>query len=747
MTEITRVTAPSVGALDQLLLDTKLAIPLPRAGFVSRADLISRGSQSDRRVVAITAPSGYGKSTLLSQWAAAEDRPVAWVSLDRFDDDPAALLFLLASAFARATNADPSLISDMRGPGGALLGRAAPRLASAFRTSPRPFVIMLDDLHELDSPSCHDVLSVVLGGIPLGSQFIAASRVEQPHVPRLRSSGDTIEFGVDDLALDATGAQRIFAEESVELDAVHADAVADRTEGWPVGLHLAAIIARDTDDLTTAVSGDDRFVADYLYRESLTGLPDEIQQFLRRTSVLDQFSAELCDAILHESGAQARLRDLERLNVFLVPLDRHRDWYRYHSLFREFLAGELRRTEPDLIGDLHSRAADWYEVNGSPAKAIEHLLETSDVVACVRLVTELALPTYQAGQMETVHRWITALGDDAVAAYPPLAVLTGWIAVISGHAAEADRWAQVIDRASFDGVPADGTASFASARAMLRSMMCTDGPDQAAADAAFGLSQESLASAWRDQAVCLVAEAHLLIGEVDEAEARFAEATALAIPAGNIDVQVLSDTERALILMDHGRWVEASGLVDGAMTAIDEHRLNDYAISVLTFSSAARLALHRGDLPRAAQELTRAMRARQYCTYAAPALAVRARLSLARTYVAVGDEATAHHLMREIDEVLMRRPRLGTLTDEVAAFRTIIDTDARGPAGASPLTPAELRLLPYLQTHLTIPEIGARLFVSRNTVSTEVGSIYRKLGVSSRSDAVNRATAIGLLGE
>jgi LuxR family maltose regulon positive regulatory protein len=732
--------------LDRLLLDAKLEIPTPRAGLVSRADLISVARGSGRRVIAITAPSGYGKSSLLAQWAVDEVRPVAWVSLDRFDDDAVTLLTLLASAYVRATGADASLVADMRGHGASALGRAAPRLAAALRASPEPYVLMLDDLHELNSPTAHDVLSVVIAGIQHGSQFVAASRIEQPHVPRLRASGDTLELGVDDLALDSVGAQHIFAEADVVLTVDLAAAVTDRTEGWPVGLYLAAVIAHDSNDAAAAVSGDDRYVADYLYRESLASLSEEAQSFLRRTAVLDRFSAELCDTLLGETGSQGRLRELEASNVFLVPLDRRREWYRYHPLFREFLLSELRRTEPDLIADLHTRAADWYEANGSPSMAIEHLLETPDRGRCVRLVTEVALPTYQAGQMQTVQRWLSALGDNAIAEYPPLAVLAGWIAVMSGHAGEADRWANVIDAATFDALPADGTASFASARAMLRVVMCASGPAQARTDADFGMAEEPAWSVWRDQALCLGAEARLLTGQVDEAETLFAEASELSASTGNTDVRVLSDSERALMAMDHSRWVEAVRLVEAALTSIDEHHLDDYAVAALAFAGSARLALHRGDVTTMNRELTRAMRARQFCTAATPALAVRVRVSLAKTYFAVADHATARHLMRENEEVLMRRPALGTLVDDVSALRAIIDTGANGAAGAPPLTPAELRLLPYLQTHLTIPEIGARLFVSRNTVSTEVGSIYRKLGVSSRNDAVDRAMTVGLLG-
>ena len=360
-------------------------------------------------MVGVTAPAGYGKSNLLAQWAEAEDRRVAWVSLDRFDDDPAALLAVLAAAYGRISG-HTDLIADVRGSGVSALGRAAPRLASAFRTSPVPFVLMLDDLHELRSPACHDVLSVVIAGIPPGSQLVAASRSEQPHLPRLRASGDALEFAAGDLALDAAGAGHIFSQVHISLTNELAAAVTARTEGWPAGLYLAALIASDSRGEVLTISGEDRYVADYLYRESLMQLPEDVQRFLRRTAVLDQLSAPLCDAVLGESGAQAQLRQLEATSLFLVPLDRRRGWYRYHALFREFLLAELQQVEPDVIVKLHLRAADWYEANGSPALGLEHLLATTERDRCVQMVTQLALPTFQVGQMSTVQRWLSTLG-------------------------------------------------------------------------------------------------------------------------------------------------------------------------------------------------------------------------------------------------------------------------------------------------------------------------------------------------
>jgi LuxR family transcriptional regulator, maltose regulon positive regulatory protein len=736
-----------VVTLDALLLDTKLSVPQPRRGFVSRAGLIEKARECGCRVIGVTAPAGYGKSTLLAEWALAEDRPVAWVSFDRFDDDPALLLSLLASAYARVWPASAGLIADVSGAGVSVLGRAAPRLASAFRASPVPFVLVLDDLHELRSPACHDVLSVVIAGIPQGSQLVAASRSEQPHLPRLRASGDALEFMAGDLALDMAGAEQIFSAARASLTHELAVAVTERTEGWPAGLYLAAVIANASNGEAPMVSGEDRYVADYLYRESLMQLPESVQRFLRRTAVLDQLSAPLCEAVLGESGGQEQLRGLEASSLFLIPLDGRREWYRYHALFREFLLGELRRIEPDAVMKLHLRAADWYESSGSPAMALEHLLNTTERDRCVRLVTELILPTYQAGQMATVQRWLSALGDAAIAGYPPLAVLAGWIMVLTGQTAEAQRWAAVADAASFDLVPADGSASFGSARAMLRAAMCAAGPEQAVADASFAVAREPPWSPWREIAVCLCAEAHLLSGDAGQAGALFAESSAVAAAAGNPDVIVVSESELAVLAMDGGRWPEAARRVEAALSAVDEARLQDYATSVLAFAAAARLAVHRGDMEEANRELTRAMRARPTLTFVFPFLAVRLRLQLAKVYWAIADYSAARHLLREIDDIMHYRPALGTLGQEVSEFRRVVTSNGQGgPAGGSPLTPAELRLLPYLQTHLTIREIAERLFVSRNTVGSEVGSIYRKLGVSSRSGAVRQATTIGLLG-
>src|SRR5688572_5920386 len=209
--------APVVDELGRSLLEIKFSVPRPRPGMVSRAELIDATRASGCRVVGVTAPAGYGKTTLLAQWALVEDRRVAWVSLDRYDDDPGILLFLLASAYARVCPGNGDLVADMSGLSVDALGRAAPRLASAFQSSPDPFVLMVDDLHELQASACYDALGVAIAGIPQGSQWVGASRYEQPHLPRLRASGDVVELDGGHLALDVAGAEQVFAQADVEV--------------------------------------------------------------------------------------------------------------------------------------------------------------------------------------------------------------------------------------------------------------------------------------------------------------------------------------------------------------------------------------------------------------------------------------------------------------------------------------------------------------------------------------------------
>jgi LuxR family maltose regulon positive regulatory protein len=739
--------APASLDLDQVLLDAKLRVPRPHPNAVSRPALVERGRTSPCRAVGVTAAAGYGKSTFLAEWAVAEDRPVAWLALDRYDDDPTRILALLASAFSRIDPGYPDLARSIQGAGMAALGRAAPRLAAAFGAAQSPFVLMVDDLHELRSADCHDVLGIVIEGIPPGSQLVTASRFDQPHIARMRVEGEVLDIRAHDLVLDAAGAQQVFVAENVELSPEVAAGVVERTEGWPAGIYLSALVASEAGERPDAIRGDDKYVAEYLYSESLSAQSEATQQFLRQTSVLDQLSGALCSAVVPSSNGAAQLRELEQANVFVIPLDREGQWYRYHGLFREFLLNELGRTEPGQIEALHVRAADWYESEGSIALAIEHLLHTTDTHRAARLVDRLAMRSYQTGQIATSLRWLATLGIEGVEQYPPLAACAGWGAVLTGRPLEAEQWAAYVDDATFEEQPADGTSSFESARAMLRAAMCPHGPEQMLRDATSGVEREPSWSPWRNTALWLLGQAHLLLGDRDGAGAIFSEACQAATRLGNVGGVASSGAELALLAMDDEDWNRADEHVDEALLAVERSHSQDYVLSLLALAGAARRALHRRASDDARAHLARAMRGRLGATYALPYIAARLRLELATTYLALGDDGSTRQLVHEIDEILGHRPDLGNVVDRLREFRLALAPGRHAAAGATPLTSAELRVLPYLQTHLTLAGIAERLVVSRNTVNSQVSAIYRKLDVSSRNAAVERATHIGLLGD
>ena len=743
MVDENRGSVSASPALDRELLDAKFSPPPRRPGLASRRALIERAAGSGARVVAVTAPAGYGKTTLLAEWASTDARPVGWVSLDRFDDDPAALLTLLAMAFARVFPDGAEVVGEMRGQGSASLGRSAPLLASALSRATAPFLLVVDDLQEADSPACQDVLEVVLAGVPDGSQVVLAGRHEQSHLSRRRVEGQAFEIGVDELRADVAAARVIFADAGVEVSEPELGALVARSEGWPTGLFLAALLARDGGE--PSVTGDDRFVADYLYRECVRNLPEASQRFLRRSAILEQLSGPVCDAVLERSDSSVLLRELEAHGLFLVPLDHRRGWYRYHALFREFLLSELEASESGSVARLHVAAAAWYEEHGLAAQAIEHLLAAGDRTRAARLVAALARPTYLAGQVPVVTRWLTELGDDAIRAYPPLAILACWSAVLTGAPAEAERWAAMIERVRYDDEGVGDLPAFESARAMLRAAMYAHGRERATADAALAVATEPPWSPWRDLALYLAGEVSLLNGEVDAARSSFQEAAALAEQVGITDAVLLSEAQLAILGAREQGWSQAERHVAAALDAIGAAHMEGYPTTALALAVGASVAVDRGDRAAAERLLARGMRARVGCTHAMPFVSMRVRLQLAVAATALGDGVTTNHLLRELDDLLDLRPDVGALADEIAAFKRQVHARP-AVTGSTPLTPAELRLLPYLQTHLTLSEIGRRLFISRNTVSSEVGSIYRKLHVTTRSEAVERAVALGLLG-
>jgi LuxR family maltose regulon positive regulatory protein len=468
---------------------------------------------------------------------------------------------------------------------------------------------------------------------------------------------------------------------------------------------------------------------------------------LIQTAVLERMCGPLCEAVLDLPGAAATLADLARSNLLLVPLDQRGHWYRYHHLFRDVLLAQLHRREPDLIPVLQRRAAGWYVRNGLPEDALEYCIAAGDVDGAARLVEKLWLPTDRQGRTSTNLRWFRWLDDrGGIQGRPVLAVQAAFLAEMTGRPTEAVRWADVVDRWQYqdaarpDDPPAEAWA------AVLRASLCRRGIGQMRADADEAVRKFAAENLVRPVATLLQGIARILGGDVDGGDASLEDAVSAAEDVGAPEILADALCERSLVAMARNQWSRAGAFAGRARTVLCEAGIEDIYATPLVCAVQARAAWHRGDVPAARQELVSAQRVRHLLTYALPHVAVQARIELTRVHLAIADLAGARTLMGEIDELLKRRPGLGTLVGEAETLRARLGKE-RGSSvpGASALTTAELRLLPMLWTHLSFPEIAAELFLSPLTIKSEMKSIYRKLGASTRNQAVTRARELGLL--
>ena len=522
-----------------------------------------------------------------------------------------------------------------------------------------------------------------------------------------------------------------------------------RTEGWPAGLYLAALYLREGGPLAGAgvpFGGDDRLVSDYMESEFLARISRRRRAFLTRTAVLERMCGSLCDAVLEGSGSAGILADLERSNLLLVPLDRRGQWYRYHHLFRDMLLGELHRLEPGLIPVLHRRAAQWHERNGEPGEALEYWMKAGEADSAARLVGTLAFPAYQQGRVATAERWLGWLEDNgAMANQPATAVMAAMLSAMTGNPGEADRRAGVAEQGAAVASLPDGSASIEPWLALLRALLCRGGVEQMQADAELAARTMAAGSFWRTAATLFLGLAHLMAGDPDRADVLFADAAAGGQAGGATTGTCLALAERSLLAIAQGAWERGERHLSEAWGLARDANLEDYPPFAIVHAVAARIALHQGDRPRATAELTQAQRLRPTLTYALPHLAVQARIELARCHLALSDVAAAQVLLQEVSEVLTLRPGLGVFAGEADDLRTELAQARLFAPGASALTGAEIRLLPMLSTHLSFPQIAGEMFLSPNTIKSQAISIYRKLGASSRNQAVTRSRELGLL--
>ncbi len=732
------------------VLETKLVAPYPRRGIVVRHGLLGRLDTIDEPMVALLAPAGYGKSTLLAQWAERTRRPVAWLSADERDNDPATLVRGVAAALDRAIGLDAAVIDGVATPGPSVWSVAIPRLGAAMATA-APFTLCVDDVDRIGDQEALDVLITLAGHLGPGSRLGVAGRGTGDFpIARLVSRGQIASVGREAMALDLGETHAVIGAAGVTMTTDEVAVLYDRTEGWPAGVYLSALAARGrqdaSDPLAMPMGSSDRLIEDYLRMEVLAATAADDVDLLLRASVFDRISGPLCDEVLGRSGSGVALDRLERANLFLIPLDQGRTWFRFHHLLADLLRSELARREPGAATELRRRAAVWHEQQDLLEPALEYAMAAEDVSMATRLVMRLGQATLNAGRSTTLSRWFAWLeAHGAGQANPRVAALAAVMFALGGDDASSERWR---DMATASGPDAADVAAVAVPIVVyMHAFLDRDGIVRMQEDADFAAATMPVDDPYHLAAIALQAVARGLAGDHVRADAGFSDVVAqwergsMAHYAAVVSLVFLA--EHAI---DRGDWATAAGHARRARSVTVAQGLDEQAIAAAVDAIGARIAVHRGATEQARADAIHARRLRAQLTTAIPWLALRVRLDLIHVDLGLGDAGGARTLLTEVREILARRPDMGTLVDETAELEQRVAAMRGGVAGASTLTLAELRLLPLLTTHLSFREIGERLFVSQNTVKTQAISIYRKLDATSRSEAVARATEMGFIG-
>jgi LuxR family transcriptional regulator, maltose regulon positive regulatory protein len=490
-------TAPlelaAAGARDELLA-TKVNIPGTRPDRLARARLVQRLDESmGRALVLVCTPAGFGKTTLLADWAADAALPVAWLSLDADDNDPVRFWRYVVAALDRVVGGLGEHLVPLLSPGSGISTHGVvTALINRLQAHPDELALVLDDYHLIESMPIHDSLGFLLSHLPPPLHLVIASRSDPPlPVARLRASGQLAELRAADLRFTPEEAAALLEEVwKLDLPAAAVAALENRTEGWAVGLQLAALSLQgraDPDRFLEGFAGTHRYILDYLSEEVLGRLPDQVRRFLLQTSILERLSGPLCDAVTGDSDGQRMLEELERANLFLVPLDEERRWWRFHHLFADLLRARVLHLQPNLVPELHRRAADWCEQHRLIDEAIRHALAAGDTAWATRLVEEHLGETLRRGESVALARWLVLLPDDAVRARPGLCLAKAMTELNLDHLEEVERLLEHAEHAFDDHgqqpgelqVPTYGgmVAEVPAAIALLRAELAYDRAD------------------------------------------------------------------------------------------------------------------------------------------------------------------------------------------------------------------------------------------------------------------------------
>jgi LuxR family transcriptional regulator, maltose regulon positive regulatory protein len=734
------------------VLEAKLSPPQDREGLIERPELLSTlDALVSRKLTLVSAPAGYGKTSLLAAWRARRPpETVAWLALDPGDDDPVRFWANVAQAIDHVqpgVGVRAATILKTRGPDPELaLHELLEDLAGAASLT-----IVLDDVHLVEDPTCLALLEHAIERLPRGIHVIAGSRVDPPlPLGRFRARGLLGEIRAHDLAFNATEARELLVEaEGLDLGEPDIAVLLERTEGWPVALYLAALWLRNESDPGSRArefAASQRYVAEYLTEEILSKLDPDTRGFLVRASVFDDFCAPLCDEVLQRDDSRTLLAETAETNLLLVPLDEEGEWFRFHRLFDELLNLELRRSEPHLVPELHRRAAEWFHANDRLESAVEHALQSGDSQAVVALVADEWFSILKRGDGASLLRIVERLPMDVVLANPELAAGSAFATHQARRPAhERARWLAITERSRTES-PETWTAR-AEASVTVIQAIAVDGDIGAAVKHGQRALELALRTSDRDGEVparAALAYALYLGGRVGEA----AEHAVQAVASPEIPLRPHGEIRAlgmlALLAADDGRTDEALAKADEAIRFADLRGLSTAPSVHIAHLGRARALLATGRLREAAAAVERGER---LCRVHEPSIPhTLALLFLAEVRARRGTPTDAVEALNEASREIKTFADPGRLPAIAARVkRRLRAASAVVEATTEPLSSAELAVLRLLATDLSQRGIGRQLFLSVNTIKTHTRRIYRKLGVASRGDAVDRAVALGLI--
>ena len=605
-------------------------------------------------------------------------------------------------------------------------------------------MLVLDDVHLVTAKTSRSIIRFLAEQVPAGSQLVLVTRGD-PGMPvgRIRAGGDLVEVGASLLALDMEETRAVAARGGLELSEEEAEALRERTEGWAAAVALASLSLRDRDDAgarSADLTGTQQQIADYLLEEVLDSQPGNLKTFLLGTSILDRMTPPLCDAVLGTVDAVDSLDALARSNAFVVPLDNRGEWYRYHHLFSDLLRAELSRRYPELLTAYLKRAADWCELHGSPAEAFAYAHESGDLAQAGRIALGHWDELTGRGRIETLRLWLDRCTEEEIKSDAQLSIAAAWVAVLLGDPVRAKRFVAAAERGPLDVPSADGASSLRSALGLVRTAVAPDGIGGMLRDAEFVYSAEKPESTrWLLGACRALGTANVLLGRPQEAIDVLGEALALSSDRPELaHARLFCLGYMAFAAAELGDRRNAQRWAIEALRLVDEGRLTEIAQSAIAYAAGALVQQQRGAYTEAARQLENVRRVRRLL-HGVPWLEADCALRCAEISLNLGDLAGALEFSQVASDALQGYSDAGTIP---ARLQVLEERIKRGKDYE--LTPAELRLVGFLPTHLSLQEIAGRLHLSRPTVKTQVASIYHKLGIKTRSEAVEIVERSGL---